>query len=44
MRLHLPYFEDCPNWKVTADRLDALAAERGETVERVLVNTPQAAE
>ena len=44
MRLQLLYFEECPNWKVTADRLDALAGQRGETVERVLVDTPQAAE
>jgi hypothetical protein len=44
VRLQLLYFEDCPNWKVTADRLDALAAERGATVERVLIDTPQDAE
>ncbi len=44
MRLQLLYLEDCPNWKVAADRLDALAAELGVTVERVLVDTRQAAE
>jgi len=41
----LLYFEDCPNWKVAAERLTAIAAERADiTVTRHLVGTPAEAE
>jgi len=45
MDITLLYFEDCPNWKVTDERLTAIAAERGDiTVARRLVATPAEAE
>lgn len=44
MRIQLLYFEGCPNWGVAAERLDRVAAECGATVERVLVDTPEAAQ
>ena len=37
MKLELLYFDDCPNWKVAAERLDAIAARRGLVVERRIV-------
>lgn len=44
MKLELLYFDDCPNWKVAAERLDHVASGRGLTVERRLVTTPEEAE
>ncbi len=44
MKLELLYFDDCPNWKVAAERLDDVAGGRGLTVERRLVTTPEEAE
>ncbi|MCB1006184.1 MAG: thioredoxin family protein [Acidimicrobiales bacterium] len=44
MRLELLYFDDCPNWKVAAERLDDVARRRGLPVERRLVRTPEEAE
>jgi len=44
MKLELLYFDDCPNWKVAAQRLDDVAGGRGLTVERCLVTTPEEAE
>lgn len=41
MKIELLYFDDCPNWKLAAERLDALAASRGLSVERRLVTTPE---
>lgn len=39
------YFEGCPNWKVTDERLTAIAAERGNlTVTRHRVETAAEAE
>jgi hypothetical protein len=41
----LLYFEDCPNWKTTAERLTLLAPERSEmTVTHHLVETLEHAE
>lgn len=39
MKLELLYFDDCPNWTVAADRLNAVASRRGLVVERRLVAT-----
>lgn len=44
MKLQLLYFDDCPNWKVAAERLDVAAGRRGLTVERRLVTTSEQAE
>ena len=44
MKLELLYFDDCPNWKVAAERLDKVAGGRGLSVERRLVTTPEEAE
>lgn len=44
MRLELLYFDDCPNWKVTAERLHAVATSRGLVVERRLVATAEEAD
>lgn len=44
MNLELLYFDDCPNWKVAAERLDDVAGGRGLTVERRLVKTQEEAE
>ena len=44
MKLELLYFDDCPNWKVAAERLDDVAGGRGLTVERRRVTTPEEAE
>lgn len=30
MDITLLYFEDCPNWRVAAERLSVIAAERGD--------------
>ena len=43
MKLELLYFNDCPNWKIAAERLDNVAGGRGSRVERRLT-TPEAAE
>jgi hypothetical protein len=44
MRLELLYFDDCPNWKVAAERLDDIAARRGLEVGRRLIATSEEAE
>lgn len=43
MKVELLYFDDCPNWEIAAERLDAVAAGRGLTVERRRVTTPEEA-
>ena len=32
MKLELLYFDDCPNWKIAAERLDGIATRRGVSV------------
>lgn len=44
MKLELLYFDDCPNWKVAAQRLDVVAGRCGLSVDRRLVTTPEEAE
>lgn len=44
MKLELLYFDDCPNWKIAAERLNAIATRRGLLVERRLVATAEEAE
>lgn len=45
MDISLLYFDGCPNWKTTAERLTVIAAERPEiTVTRHLVETVEEAE
>lgn len=44
MKLELLYFDDCPNWKVAAQRLDVVAAHHGLVVERRLVATAEEAQ
>lgn len=45
MDIALLYFDDCPNWNVTASHLTALAAEFPDlTITHHLVETPQEAE
>lgn len=44
MKLELPYFDACPNWKVAAERLDAVAASRGLVVAHHIVSSPEEAE
>lgn len=45
MDITLLYFEDCPNWKVTDERLAAIVAGRPEvSLTRHIVDTPSEAE
>ncbi|MFP5579853.1 MAG: thioredoxin family protein [Acidimicrobiia bacterium] len=44
MKLELLYFNDCPNWKIAAERLENIATRRGLAVEARLVSTPEEAE
>ena len=44
MKLELLYFDDCPNWKVAAERLDAVATSRGLVVEHRIVSSAEEAE
>ena len=44
MDVELLYFDDCPNWRQTADLLDEIAAELAFTWSAVLVTTPEAAQ
>jgi len=45
MKITLLYFDGCPSWKTTEERLTAIAAERPEiTVTRHLVETIDEAE
>ena len=44
MRLELLYFDECPNWKTAAERLDDVATRRGLVVERRVVATVEEAE
>ena len=44
MKLELLYFDDCPNWLVAAERLDAVAARRGLVVERRTIATVEEAQ
>lgn len=43
MKLELLYFDDCPNWKIAAERIDDIASRRGLMVERRLVAFPEEA-
>lgn len=44
MKLHLLYFDGCPNWEVATERLETVAATRGLAVERRTVATTEEAE
>ena len=44
MKLELLYFDDCPNWKIAAERLEVIAGGRGLMVKRRLVASPEEAE
>lgn len=45
MNIELLYFGDCPNWKVAAERLASIAAERPDfTVTHHLVESAEEAE
>jgi hypothetical protein len=44
VQVTLLYFDDCPSWRTTEARLQALAEELDLTVRRQLVDTPEAAE
>lgn len=44
MTLELLYFDDCPNWKIAAERVAAIAGSRGLRVKHRLVTTPAEAE
>lgn len=44
MDVLLQYFDGCPNWKVTDERLRALAAELDFDLAHERVETPEAAE
>ena len=44
MKLELLYFDDCPLWKIAAERLNAVASSRGLRVERRLVTTAEEAD
>lgn len=45
MDITLLYFEDCPSWKVAAERLAIIAAERDDvTLTRGVVDTSEEAE
>ena len=44
MEVTLLYFDDCPNWKVTDERLAAMAEEFDLNISRLLVETPEEAE
>jgi len=43
MKLEVLYFDDCPNWKIAAERLDDIASRRGLMVERRRVASPEEA-
>jgi hypothetical protein len=44
MRVILLHFDGCPHWQILAERLEALSGELDFTVERQVVDTPEAAE
>lgn len=44
MNIELLYFDDCPNWRVAAERLDDIANRRGLTVTRRIIATDEEAE
>lgn len=44
MKVELQHFQDCPNWRTAANRLEKLSAEFGFKVDRQLVTTPEEAE
>lgn len=44
MNVELLYFEGCPNWRATEDRLTALQPGLGFNLSRRLVTTPEEAE
>ena len=44
MKLELLYVEDCPNWRVAAERLDVVAAGRDLVVDLRLVASAEEAE
>jgi hypothetical protein len=43
VKVELLYFEGCPNWRTTEDRLMALQPEFGFSLTRRLVETPEEA-
>ncbi len=44
MKVEVLYFDDCPNWKIAAERLEVIAGRRGLMVQRRLVASPEEAE
>ncbi len=44
MEVRLQYFDGCPNWEVTDQRLRALATEMGFEITYEKVETPEAAQ
>lgn len=44
MQVTLLYFDDCPSWQTTEARLRGLADDFDLTIERRIVDTPEAAE
>ncbi len=44
MKLELLYFDDCPNWKVAAERLETVATHRDLVVEHHIVSSVEEAE
>ena len=44
MKLELLYIDDCPNWKIAAERLYDIASRRGLAVEHRIISTPEEAE
>lgn len=44
MQVTLLYFEGCPNWEATYQRLETLAGELGFELNRSAVDTPEQAE
>ena len=44
LKVQLLYFDDCPNWKITDERLGDVARCRGLEVQHRLVATPEEAE
>jgi len=44
VKLELLYFDDCPNWRVAAGRLEDVASRRGLVVEYRIVSSADEAE
>ncbi|MEL6893685.1 MAG: thioredoxin family protein [Actinomycetota bacterium] len=43
MRVQLRYFDDCPSWRLAAQRLEALRDEFDLDIQLEIVDTPEAA-